>query len=600
MEDKEGNTRQQRISSSNYLSYPLHISRLALCGFLASCLVLSCLSSQAQKQTPSAANRPMNGMDSIMVKQLFFSALREKTVENFPLAAELFDRVIQIDPENDASLFELATIKKGQNNFQVAQQLLEKAVSVNADNEWYWTALAECYEKTNDFAKLERVFNELIRINPDRPEYYYDKANACFYQNKYDEALAVYDQLEKLTGPADDILANRQKIYLKQGKLDLATASLQQMITANPGQVKYYLFLAELYNSNNFPDKALKALETAEKMSPGNGLVHLALADIYRDKKNYESSYNELTLAFAIPEVSVEQKIKIILGYLPKFPDPNAKASALELSRILTVTHPANAKAYAVYGDMLAQNDKLKDARSAYKRSMELDDQVYAVQEQLVRIELSDNDVDNAIKDGENSLSLFPNQAWMNYLVGVAWQQKKDSGKALNYLKNAASLETEDKGLLSLCYSSIGDCYHDQMDNKSSDDAYDKALIYNADNAYTLNNYSYYLSLRGEHLDKAAGMARHANELQPKTASFEDTYAWILFKQKNYAEARVWMEKALADDKDNSATKSEHYGDILFYSGNVDAAVENWKKAKQQGGKSPALERKINEKKYVE
>jgi basic membrane lipoprotein Med (substrate-binding protein (PBP1-ABC) superfamily) len=43
--------------------------------------------------------------------------------------------------------------------------------------------------------------------------------------------------------------------------------------------------------------------------------------------------------------------------------------------------------------------------------------------------------LDGAVKDGENALSLFPNQAWMNYLVGVAWAQKKDSKKAWAMLK---------------------------------------------------------------------------------------------------------------------------------------------------------------------
>jgi tetratricopeptide (TPR) repeat protein len=555
---------------------------------------------QGNSRVVIVASKPMTDADSAMVKQLFFSALREKTIENIPLAAEYFDKIIKIDPANDASLFELANIKKTQNNYDEAQRLLEKAVTVNPDNEWYWSALADCYEKNNDLPKLENVFNELIRINPDKPDYYYDKANALFLQQRYDEALQVYNQLEQLIGSTDDLLANRQKIYLKQGKVDLAAQQLEQMITVNPSQIKYYLFLAELYSANNFADKALKVLLTAEKINANNGLVHLALADIYRDKKNYEASYNELTLAFAIPDLDIDQKIKIIWGYIPKFPEPNAKASALELSRILMVTHPQDAKAYAIYGDMLLQNEKLTDAKAMYKKSVALNNQVYAVQEQLVRIELSDNDFDGAISDGENSLSFFPNQAWMNYLVGVGWLQKKNYNKALGYLKNATSLELQDKDLLSQSFSSIGDCYHDLKDIKNSDDAYEKALSYNADNAFTLNNYAYYLSLRGEQLEKAARMSKRSNELQPNTASFEDTYAWILFKQKDFAGAKLWIEKALTDDKDKSALKSEHYGDIMFSLGNVDAAVENWKKAKANGDQSPVLDRKINERKYIE
>ena len=95
-------------------------------------------------------------------------------------------------------------------------------------------------------------------------------------------------------------------------------------------------------------------------------------------------------------------------------------------------------------------------------------------------------------------------------------------------------------------------------------------------------------------------MAKHANELQPGMASFEDTYAWILFRQKKYADARIWIEKALSHDKTNSPVQFEHYGDIMFYLGDTGAAVQNWKKAKNNGGESPILERKINERKYTE
>ncbi len=569
----------------------------AVFALLSLFLILSAGSVQGQKSTTT---KPLTQADSMMVKQLFFSAIREKTIENSKRAGEMFERILQADPGNDASMFELANLKRQQNDYAGARPLLEKAVAISPDNEWYWVALADDYEKTNAIDKLENVFNQLIRINPDKSDYYFDKANAYLILKRYDDALKVYDQLEKLDGPSDDILASRQKIYLKQGKIDQAAAELERAIADNPGQMRYYLLLAEIYNSNGLNDKALKVLLQAEKQDNNNGMVHLALADVYRDKKNNDACFNELKLAFANPDVSIDQKVSIISGYFPKFPDPNAKASALELSRLITVAHPADAKAYAIYGDMLLQNTKLKEAKAAYKKSIQLNEQVYVVHEQLVRVELSENDIDATIKDCENALSLFPNQGWMNYMVGVAWAQKKEYKKALSYATNATSLEIQDKDLLSLSFSLLGDCYHSLKDNKSSDEAYDKALSYNPDNAYTLNNYAYYLSLRSEQLDKAAQMSARSNELQPNTASFEDTYAWVLFKQKKYADAKIWILKALAHDKTNSAAQYEHYGDILFYLGNTDEAIENWKKAKSNGGQSPVLDRKINEKRYSE
>ena len=543
--------------------------------------------------------RPATSSDSIAVQQLYFEAMRKKTIEDPKGASELFSRVLQIDAGNDAAMYQLATLKKLQNNQPEAQQLLESAVALKPNNQWYWVALADSYERTNDIKKLERVFDELLRINPDKPDFYFDKANALFIEKRYDEALAVYTKLEQITGLNDDLAAGRQKIYLRQGKLDLAATEIERLLVNNPDQVRYYLMLGEIYNTSNQTDKALEALQRAEAISPDNGMLHLALADVYRAKKEYEASFKQLQLAFAAPNLDVDQKVRIVMGYLPKFPEPNAKASALTLSRIAAEVHPNDAKAQAVYADMLAQNNMFKEAKDVYKKSVQINSNIYIVHEQLVRLDLGDNAWDEAIKDGENALSLFPNQAWMNYLVAVAYLQKKTPIKALSYLKNAVALQTDDKDLSVQTYTALGDCYHELKDNNQSDAAYDKALTFNPDNAYTLNNYAYYLSIRNEQLEKAAQMSKHSIDLQPNTASFEDTYAWILFKQKKYADARQWMEKAMQHSK-NNATQAEHLGDIMFYLGNSDAAVQNWKKAKEYGSKSALLDRKINEKKYIE
>ncbi|MBK7384433.1 MAG: hypothetical protein IPI81_14055, partial [Flavobacteriales bacterium] len=60
--------------------------------------------------------------------------------------------------------------------------------------------------------------------------------------------------------------------------------------------------------------------------------------------------------------------------------------------------------------------------------------------------------------------------------------------------------------------------------------AYDKALARIPDDATTLNNYAYYLSVRGEQLEKAERMSKRSNELAPGQPSYQDTYAWVLFR----------------------------------------------------------------------
>ena len=249
---------------------------------------------------------------------------------------------------------------------------------------------------------------------------------------------------------------------------------------------------------------------------------------------------------------------------------------------------------------VLFQLRDYSSAKAAYQAALKLNDQVYLIWEQLIRIEVGDADFKQVVQDGETALALFPNQAPLYLYTGIAYAQLKRHEKAISYLKNAASLELDNKNILTQIYAALGDAYNATKQYKESGEAYDKALQLLPDNTYALNNYAYYLSLRGENLTKAEEMSRRSNELEHGNSSFEDTLAWILFKNKNYSEARIWIEKSIKNDKRKSSTLLDHYGDILFHLGDKEAAIDAWKKAKAAGSKSQILERKINENKYFE
>jgi len=203
------------------------------------------------------------------------------------------------------------------------------------------------------------------------------------------------------------------------------------------------------------------------------------------------------------------------------------------------------------------------------------------------------------VKDGEEALSLFPNQAVLYVYTALAYNQLKQSEKAVNYLNNALNYELNN-ALKVQVYSSLGDAYQSLKKFKESVASYEKALALEPDNVYALNNYAYYLSLRDENLEKAERMSYRSNQLEKDNSSFLDTYAWILFRQKKYKEAKEWIERALRASNSQSATIIEHYGDILFHTGDKAGALENWKKAAQLGEKSALLQKKINEGKYFE
>jgi Tfp pilus assembly protein PilF len=152
----------------------------------------------------------------------------------------------------------------------------------------------------------------------------------------------------------------------------------------------------------------------------------------------------------------------------------------------------------------------------------------------------------------------------------------------------------ENNDLLSQFYSSLGGAYNKTKDFQKSDEAYDKAILLNPNDVFTLNNYAYYLSLRKTKLDRAEQLIKRALEESNGNANFFDTYAWVLFQKANYPEALVWIEKAINSTASPSAEVREHYGDILFKNNKIDAAVEQWKMAQQGGKASTDLNNKIS------
>lgn len=564
----------------------------------------SSLFAQKNKQNKVEAvivvGKVLNQRDSLQVKDLFFEGLHEKIVMNYFEAALNFEKVLDIDPANDAAMYELANIKFDQNNTAEAEGLIRNAVTVNPDNEWYWVLLADIYKKTNKIAQLVPVLEELSKIAPEKEVYYYDKANAFLILRKVDDAASTYNEIEKKFGSSDNLTSARQRILMQQGKSERLEEELRDQIAAKPEELRNYIYLSEVLTKSGDREKAIEILIKAKSVSPSNAMVRLALADHYKALKQYENTFIELKVAFADPNLDIDEKVRIVLSFFPMFAEMKARAYANELASIMVKVHPDEAKAFAVQGDVLFQERKYEQAQESYKKALAINDQVYQIWEQLLRIEVSRGEFQQAIADGNKALNIFPNQAALYLYTGIGHAQTRNHEKAASILKSALDLESEDKEVLLQIYSTLGDSYNALKRFKESDEAYSKALELDPRNSYVLNNYAYYLSLRGENLEEAEKMSKRSLEIDPDNASSEDTYAWILFRLKRYAEAKAWIEKSLQGKPANNATQQEHYGDILYFLGEKEKALDQWRKAKAQGSGSEKLDKKINEKKYID
>ncbi len=545
--------------------------------------------------------KKLSYQDSLIVKDLFLLAIREKTSSHLLLAQDYFKRILELDHTNHATLYELAQLAYNNNQVDEAKEYIEQAITINSENPYYWLLSANIYQQQKNYILLNYALDNLIRLKPDKSEYLFDKANALFLSNQLKESLNVYTKLEQLEGLNDELLAAKQRIYLKTGEIDKAAADLESLINQDSSHIKYYLLLAQLYHANDFDNKALSTLYHALKQQDDNHEVLLSIYDILNSKKEESKAYPFLKRAFLQKEMPIDQEVALVVKYFEQFPDTSAINKAKELAKISTLIHPADAKSFSLYGDVLFQDNKMDEAEIAYEKAIEINSSVFAVWDQLIRIKLSLNHIESALKTAEKALGLFPNQASLYYYIGVCYHQTKQWKNALDYYKQALDLEIDDNvNSKSQILSSIGDVYQQLKNFKQSEEAYNSSLSLQPHNSYTLNNYAYYLSLRNEHLNLAEEMAKKATTIMLNNASYEDTYAWVLFKLKKYAEAKIWIEKSLEHSQQKSGILFEHYGDILYHLNDINGALINWKNAFSIDSKNAQLKKKINEKKYLD
>lgn len=566
---------------------------------LLSSLVFAQKNKAKNQEVVIIGGKVLSPADSSRVTQLYYEAIKEKVIDNTALAIDYFNQILQIDPANHYAFYELAQIYYDKGDYQQAKDNAQRAVTIKTDNEWYWLLLANIYQQQQDYNLLNYALNELIKLSPNKVEYLFDKADALEMLGKDDEALDVYQHLEKQIGLTDEILRGRQKIYLKKGEVDKAAADLNQLIANNPSDVRYLLYLGDLYYSNKRFDDALNVYQQAKALDSSNPFTSLAIAQILESEQKNDEAFEEFKNAFQSPQLNIDQKVKIVLQYFKSFPDTKAINEAEQLAQILTQVHPEDPKSFSIYGDVLYQKNDLKNAKVAYQEALKLNKNVFAIWDQLCRIELSLNDIDGLIETGEEALTLFPNQYPLYFYTALAYYQKGNDNKAISYFNQCLAFDIDDVNLKSQIYSNLGGAYQAQKKYKESDAAYEKALDLAPKDTYTLNNYAYFLSLRGENLDKAEKMSLKSNQLEPNHASFQDTYAWVLFKLKKYKEAQVWIQKAI-ENNPKSATQFDHFGDILYQLGDLDGALNNWKRALELDPSKALIQRKINEKKYLE
>lgn len=566
--------------------------------------ITSSLFAQNSKDMPAQINNTL--LDNAhKFDYYFYEAMNAKAANKYDDTYDYLKHCIAIDSTNANALYELGNYFNSVDSKNKALDYYRKAVNYDNENYYYSMAYASVCLEFKQYSDAIEIFEKLINQDPDNTELYVYLSESYRMDGNYKGAVSALDKLEQIVGLNEKISLQKYQLYTLMNQEKKAFAEIQKYIDKYPNEIKYQTLLGDLYLQTGKTKEAFMVYSKAKSIDPDDPYLISSMAEYYEQTGNKPAAEQELQIALLSPKMDVDTKLAILAQYVGTLQRTQKDTqTANVLFDTLMVQHPQEPKLNLMYGNLLAIQNKKDDARFQYQLFAEANPTNPIGWEQMLSTTFPDS-IDLSIEVCNKAISYIPDQPQFYFYLGVSEYLKENYAEALNtLLKGVAYVDENNTPLLANFYGQIGDLYYQLQKPDSAFITYDKALTYDPNNLGVLNNYSYYLSLAKKDLNKAEKMSSMTVKAEPSNPTYLDTYGWVLFEQGAYTIAKIYIENAIkySEEKkeDINAEVFEHYGDVLFKTGDTEKALEYWIKAKEKGdSKSKTLDKKIETKTYI-
>ncbi len=185
-----------------------------------------------------------------------------------------------------------------------------------------------------------------------------------------------------------------------------------------------------------------------------------------------------------------------------------------------------------------------------------------------------------------------------NDSISDGWLGIGQTYQAMDSLKQAASAYREglshvkdERDRIRLLFS-LGATREQIGEMELSEKAFNQVLELDSMNAPALNYLGYMLVDRDDRVPYAKELIRRALEINPNSGAYIDSYAWALFKEGDYQQAKDSLHRAL-DLIQADPTVFDHLGDVYQKLGVSDSAAVYWRRALEKDSDNETIKAKL-------
>ena len=537
----------------------------------------------------------------------FLDAICQREKGNNDAVFDLLRHCVDIDSTRSEAYYYLAQYYSALKQKDTVLSYLKKSVELEPDNATYLETLANAYLNQRKYKDAIDVLERLCEKNHDRDDVLALLIQLYEQENDYDNAIRTLGRLETIEGKSERLSYAKSDLYTKKGDKKAAIAEMKQLADQYPNDNNYRCLYANTLYINGQKKKAVAIYDKVLKEEPDNRNAQMALVAYYNDQKDSANVNRMIERVLFNKNASTSDRVALMRQVIGESEEAGGDSTrVLQLFHRLIDMPQADSDMALFCASYMNMKKMPNDSiRQVLEKVLEVSPDHAAARLQLVSYAWQAGDRDRIIELCKAARQYNPDEMAFYYYQGIAYYQKDDLDNALNAFQNGIGVITSDSdpSIVSDFYAVMGDILHQKGMAKEAFEAYDSCLVWKEDNIGCLNNYAYYLSEQGIRLDDAEKMSYRTIKAEPKNATYLDTYAWILFMQKRYDEAKAYIDQTLENDSTPSAVLFEHAGDIYYHVGDKEKALEYWQEASEQSDVSDErhqiLTRKIKLKKYL-
>jgi len=526
------------------------------------------------------AGKTSKNFDTASFNYVYVEAIKQKLMGNGGDALKYLEQCVNINPESDASYYQMAQIVIANGDIKNGKHFAARALSIDQRNIWYLMMMAGMYYQEKNLDSAIIYYEKAVTYFPDKEDLQLTLGNLYSENGKFEKAKEIFDSFDVKYGINESSTLSSIKSLMSAKKFDEALIKAKLLLKEYPDEILYNGLLAEIYKGEGDIEKAREVFKQLIERNPDNPQTQLSLCDFLITEKSYDELFMLLNTVILNSKVAREDKISL-LGRLVELPDldHDNKDKLILALMVLEANYKEDDIVPLLRPELLIKQTKLLEASIRLEEIIKIKPENYYAWEKVLLVYLQLGDYDKLMNKGEECASRFNRSFIAKALYANGALENGKYSIALEELKKAEILAGDNKEFIMQVLTMRADVYYRMKDYTKAFEIFEEAIVLDKDDMTVLNNYAYYLAEQDSKLKKAEEMAKKVIEKDKGNTTFLDTYGWVLYKRGKLNEAAKIMEAIINTGEKPNAEWYEHYGYILKKQKKCTKAIENWKNA---------------------